>query len=148
MALIKCSNCGQLVSDKARKCPKCGTEIHRIDVQNERNQSQTNSNDAEHEKNNMQPNTSFQQQDMGYQQPNMGYQQSPRIKSEYSMSFTDAISICLGNFSNFEERSRRKEYWYFMIFIYLINICIFLIQALIINSPGNHQEAPGRRQIC
>lgn len=29
MALIKCSNCGNMVSDKATKCPKCGTPIGR-----------------------------------------------------------------------------------------------------------------------
>ncbi len=27
MALIKCENCGQMVSDKASKCPKCGCPI-------------------------------------------------------------------------------------------------------------------------
>lgn len=27
MALIKCSHCGGLISDKAVKCPKCGNEV-------------------------------------------------------------------------------------------------------------------------
>ena len=27
MALIKCSKCGNMVSDKASSCPKCGTPI-------------------------------------------------------------------------------------------------------------------------
>lgn len=27
MALIKCSGCGQMISDKALKCPKCGTPV-------------------------------------------------------------------------------------------------------------------------
>lgn len=27
MALIKCSNCGQMISDKADKCPKCGKAL-------------------------------------------------------------------------------------------------------------------------
>lgn len=27
MALIKCSSCGQMISDKAKNCPKCGTPV-------------------------------------------------------------------------------------------------------------------------
>lgn len=30
MALIKCRNCGHMVSDKGTKCPKCGTPIHYV----------------------------------------------------------------------------------------------------------------------
>lgn len=29
MALIKCTNCGHSISDKAVKCPKCGTPVHK-----------------------------------------------------------------------------------------------------------------------
>ena len=32
MALIKCSNCGHMVSDKGTKCPKCGTPIIKVDT--------------------------------------------------------------------------------------------------------------------
>ena len=28
MALIKCTKCGQMVSDRAEKCPKCGYPVH------------------------------------------------------------------------------------------------------------------------
>jgi len=31
MALIKCSGCGHMVSDKGKKCPKCGTPIHKVE---------------------------------------------------------------------------------------------------------------------
>lgn len=31
MALIKCENCGHMVSDKGTKCPKCGTPIHKVE---------------------------------------------------------------------------------------------------------------------
>ena len=32
MALIKCTACGHMISDKAKKCPKCGCPIDRQDV--------------------------------------------------------------------------------------------------------------------
>lgn len=31
MALIKCPNCGQMISDKAKACPKCGEPVRIID---------------------------------------------------------------------------------------------------------------------
>ena len=31
MALIKCTNCGQMISDKAKACPKCGEPVRIID---------------------------------------------------------------------------------------------------------------------
>ena len=27
MALIKCKSCGQMISDRAEKCPKCGYSV-------------------------------------------------------------------------------------------------------------------------
>ena len=33
MAIIQCSNCGHIVSDQARACPKCGTLVSEMMVQ-------------------------------------------------------------------------------------------------------------------
>lgn len=38
MALIKCSNCNQMISDKAKICPNCGT------IQAEKDETQKNGN--------------------------------------------------------------------------------------------------------
>ena len=35
MALIKCSGCGQMISDKAFKCPKCGTPVSLVQPSNQ-----------------------------------------------------------------------------------------------------------------
>ena len=32
MALIKCSECGHMISDKARKCPKCGCPLALLEI--------------------------------------------------------------------------------------------------------------------
>ena len=34
MALIKCSNCNKNISDKAVKCPHCGTQFKKLENQN------------------------------------------------------------------------------------------------------------------
>ena len=41
MALIKCKGCGHMISDKALKCPKCGTSLFKeSDVQMQTNRNQ------------------------------------------------------------------------------------------------------------
>lgn len=35
MAIIKCPECGQDVSDKATSCPKCGYPINKIEIETE-----------------------------------------------------------------------------------------------------------------
>lgn len=30
MALVKCTECGQYISDKASKCPKCGCPVQTV----------------------------------------------------------------------------------------------------------------------
>ena len=45
MALIKCWNCGHMVSDKGMKCPKCGTPIHYVVEQKDNPQLKTVNNE-------------------------------------------------------------------------------------------------------
>ena len=41
MALIKCSECGKEISDKAKSCPNCGSPVSTINAEN-RNQGDAN----------------------------------------------------------------------------------------------------------
>ena len=41
MALIKCTECGHMISDKAEKCPKCGISISQNEIMNEESLSNT-----------------------------------------------------------------------------------------------------------
>ncbi|MFT9297596.1 MAG: DUF805 domain-containing protein [Gluconobacter sp.] len=45
------------------------------------------------------------------------------------MSFTDAVRSCLRRVTDFQGRSRRKEYWYFRIFGILCSIVISMISS-------------------
>lgn len=45
------------------------------------------------------------------------------------MSFGDAIRATFGNYANFSGRSRRAEYWYFLLFVLLAYAVIMLLVA-------------------
>lgn len=54
------------------------------------------------------------------------------------MSFTDAVRACLTKYATFDGRSRRSEYWYFLLFGALV-----MIVAGIIDSGIGSQLATG-----
>lgn len=45
---------------------------------------------------------------------------------EPSMIFSDAVRDALSQYGKFEGRSRRSEYWYFLLFVSLMFIAIFI----------------------
>lgn len=52
MALIKCKKCGQMISDKAKACPKCGTMLNKVDIGNQVNNDQITASILPHQKHN------------------------------------------------------------------------------------------------
>jgi uncharacterized membrane protein YhaH (DUF805 family) len=47
------------------------------------------------------------------------------------MSFGDAISTCFSQYVTFTGRARRSEYWYFFLFILLVEVAAVVIGAVI-----------------
>jgi uncharacterized membrane protein YhaH (DUF805 family) len=43
------------------------------------------------------------------------------------MSFTEAIQSCFSNYANFNGRARRSEYWYFILFSFIVNVILVLL---------------------
>lgn len=43
------------------------------------------------------------------------------------VGFFDAIKICLGKYADFKGRAMRPEYWYFVLFIVLGQICLGIV---------------------
>lgn len=132
MPLIKCQNCGQFISDRAVKCPKCGAVMHNMAMPNanQADYGQSRQYQGVYQQHYQQPPRGYYQQPMynGYQQ----YYGGPQIKSEYSLSFEDAIGSCFNQYSDFDGRARRKEYWYFYLFNFIVYVVIFLITLIII----------------
>ena len=51
------------------------------------------------------------------------------------MGFGQSVSAALNNYFNFSGRSRRPEYWYFTLFVFVVSIILALIDAFVLNMP-------------
>jgi uncharacterized membrane protein YhaH (DUF805 family) len=52
-----------------------------------------------------------------------------------AMGFSDAIRTCLSKYATFEGRAVRSEYWYFALFIVIIEVVAYAIDAGVLGSP-------------
>ena len=47
------------------------------------------------------------------------------------MSFGQSVSYCLSNYANFNGRARRSEFWWFYLFIALVQLGLYLATILV-----------------
>jgi uncharacterized membrane protein YhaH (DUF805 family) len=47
------------------------------------------------------------------------------------VSFADAVKSVFGQYTNFSGRARRSEYWYFLLFVVLIEVVAFIATAAV-----------------
>ena len=47
------------------------------------------------------------------------------------MSFSDAIRICFGKYADFTGRASRPEFWWFVLFILLVDVALLAIARLL-----------------
>ncbi|MCX6413484.1 MAG: DUF805 domain-containing protein [Actinobacteria bacterium] len=47
------------------------------------------------------------------------------------MGFGDAISSGFGGMTNFSGRARRSEFWYWILFIYILQVVLYLLGGLL-----------------
>ena len=73
----------------------------------------------------------YQQQ---YQQP--GYQQPYYNGERPQVGFGEAISICFKKYVDFSGRARRSEYWWFMLFCFLLTLVTCGIGGLVVLLPA------------
>ena len=105
-----CNRCGNIMNDNDKFCKSCGAPAPKA--------QQTQQNTYGYQQNSYQQ----PQQQTGYQQTGyQSYQASP------SVSFMDAIRLYFSNFTNFNGRARRSEYWNASLFIYMVNVALGLI---------------------
>jgi uncharacterized membrane protein YhaH (DUF805 family) len=51
------------------------------------------------------------------------------------MNFQTAVSTCLSKYANFQGRALRSEYWYFVLFLFIVDIVAYLIDMGIFGRP-------------
>ena len=62
------------------------------------------------------------------------------------VTFTRAIRACLRNYVTFSGRTRRKAYWYFILFIFLGSIVCGVVDSALFNTP-HIETSPGEIQV-
>lgn len=51
---------------------------------------------------------------------------------ETNMRFSEAYKTCFKKYATFKGRARRKEYWYFVLFVFLISLAIGFVSGFIV----------------
>ena len=50
------------------------------------------------------------------------------------MGFGQAISTCLSNYANFNGRARRSEFWWFWLFVVIVQVVVQTLFAVIVGT--------------
>ena len=112
-----CPNCGAQIPDGTKFCTSCGASLEAAQQPQQQPQYQ-------------QPQQQYQQppqyQQSQYQQQ---YQQQQyyQANSQPSVGFGEAIKLFFVNYTNFMGRATRSEYWWAMLFVFLVQLTVSLI---------------------
>lgn len=53
------------------------------------------------------------------------------------MGFSEAVTTCLNKYVDFKGRARRSEFWYFVLFQFILSILAAIIDKVIFGTNGN-----------
>ena len=138
--MIKCKYCGQMVEDSATTCPTCGQPVERPAASSS-NPQQTSTPPNYNQPNNGQQAPNYQQasgyqQRPNYQQQAGGYnyqqqqQQRQRIVTApngmpmRNLEVLEACKMFWTKYAVFEGRSRRAEFWWAYLMVFVINLLL------------------------
>ena len=142
ISMKTCPNCQRVYSDSISFCSKCGAALNGSNPAQQQNTYQQqnyvpNINQQPYQQNQYQQNNYQQQgyqqnqyqqntyQQNQYQQPyQQNYQQRP---ASPQVGFVDAVKLYFQNYANFSGRSRRSEYFWVLLFNWLVSFVLGLV---------------------
>lgn len=144
MALIKCTECGQMVSDKASTCPKCGAPIV-VPVTCKECGQPVSPNAVTCPNCGAPLKATKQCRECGKQIPEdaescpyCGYSERMSVASNEEQprpTFGEALSVCFTKkYATFTGRARRSEFWYFYLFNMIIGFSLNILMSAFIGS--------------
>ena len=112
---MKCNYCGKELSDSARFCNSCGAAVQQ---NNTVNLKKPEDNIDRSINNPINMNNNFNTNSVN----NTAVSESPKY-----VDFGEAISLFFRNYLNFSGRSTRSEYWYTVLFMFLVGLVLGLM---------------------
>ena len=140
-----CPNCGAQIPDGTKFCTSCGASLEATQQPQQQPQYQQPQQQYQQQPQYQQSSQQQYQQQSQYQQPQQQYQQQyqqPQYQqyqqsqyqqqyyqanSQPSVGFGEAIKLFFVNYTNFMGRATRSEYWWAMLFVFLVQLTVSLI---------------------
>lgn len=152
-----CENCGMKIADDAKFCENCGAPNMKAVSQ------YTSNNDSQAAGQTEQTNGyAYGQPEAGTTSSSYEGGNSSNAGNTYStgnaydsgnafytspitpangplpmMGFTEAVQKCFSNYVNFSGRARRSEYWFFTLFVIIVQLVLGLVGNMIFGAPEN-----------
>lgn len=115
ITLIKCKDCGGMVSPNAVTCPHCGAPLKTMSMEN--------------------TNSRYYGNRGAYSNSASTY---PKPVAKPMIGFFEAIQTCLKKYAIFNGRARRSEFWYFYLFVFIISVCLSTLASLLSVHPYDY----------
>ena len=153
-----CGNCGSVIADDAKFCENCGApHMQAVAQAAQAEPEQQNSNSSSQQ---AQPQETYSSYSYGggqqsQTQQSYSYSAGQQEGSSYGtgaaygsasagniggptpgVGFVEAVQTCFSKYATFEGRARRSEYWYFMLFSWIV-AAFMLMQMAVCQAGGN-----------
>ena len=146
-----CENCGMKIAEDAKFCENCGApHMQAVSQQAEKNAAQTeNTHSYSYSQSEQQETASSSYAGSSTYNSDSTYNTGSTYNTEttsYSsrtsgplpmMGFMEAVQKCFSNYVNFSGRARRSEYWFYTLFVGLVQLALGIIGNMIFGAPEN-----------
>ena len=118
---MKCIHCNSEVAEGTRFCPNCGSPVDNIQQSQQDQYQQSHQNQYQQQ--------GFSQGQQGQNQYHQGYTQQKlhTFPPKPQLGFEEAVKIASQRLSEFNGRSRRSEYWWWLL---AVGIGVFILSLI------------------
>ena len=151
-----CGNCGSVIADDAKFCENCGApHMQAVAQAAQAEPEQQNSNSSSQQ---AQPQETYSSYSYGggqqsQTQQSYSYSAGQQEGSSYGtdaaygsasaghiggptpgVGFVEAVQTCFSKYATFEGRARRSEYWFYTLFIWLVQVVLAVVGMIVLGT--------------
>lgn len=151
-----CGNCGSVIADDAKFCENCGApHMQAVAQAAQAEPEQQNSNSSSQQ---AQPQETYSSYSYGggqqsQTQQSYSFSAGQQEGSSYGtgaaygsasagniggptpgVGFVEAVQTCFSKYATFEGRARRSEYWFYTLFIWLVQVVLAVVGMIVLGT--------------